>query len=88
VDKKPSGTWAPLPTDTASKSWKQASADKDLSSPINYDPKRSFSLGDVIIHKKYGIGIVMGVKKESNTLIVVFKQHTKKLVHKKLSTLE
>jgi hypothetical protein len=75
--KKPSGTWAPLPP-PKNQAWENASAGRNLDNPRPYSPKEIFVLGDVIEHKSFGIGIVMGFK-EGNKIIVVFKDTTRKL---------
>jgi hypothetical protein len=75
--KKPSGTWAPLPP-PKNQAWEIASAGKNLDNPRPYSPRETFVLGDVIEHKSFGVGIVMGFK-EGNKIIVVFKDTTRKL---------
>ncbi len=78
--KKPSGTWAPSPPKRPASAWLEATAGKDLGSPIAYDPKSTFDLGQVIIHARFGTGVVMGVK-QGGKIIVVFEEYTKVLVH-------
>lgn len=78
--KKSSGTWAPPPPPAPAKAWQEATAGKDLSNPTAYHPKTTFELGQVIIHGKFGIGVVMG-EKEGGKIIVVFENDTKVLVH-------
>jgi hypothetical protein len=75
TNKKPSGTWAPLPP-PRNQAWEEASEGKDLRNPLPYHPKRTFSLGDVIHHEKFGVGIVMGFK-EGKKMIVVFRDTTR-----------
>lgn len=79
MDRKPSGTWAPMPP-PKNQAWEEASRDKDLSNPIPYSPKTIFQVGDVLTHPKFGIGIVMG-QKEGGKIIVIFQQSTNRLVH-------
>jgi hypothetical protein len=76
--RRTSGTWAPPPP-PSNKAWKEASRDRDLSSPIPYDPAETYSHGQVIVHAGFGIGVVMGVK-QPNKIIVVFKDTTRKLL--------
>jgi hypothetical protein len=78
MERKPSGTWAPMPP-PKNQAWEEAIAGKDLDSPVAYDPARGFSLGQVIRHDKFGIGVVMGVK-IGNKIIVVFEDRTRILV--------
>ncbi|GAG43550.1 unnamed protein product, partial [marine sediment metagenome] len=78
--KKSSGTWAPPPPKRPAAAWQEATAGKDISNPIAYHPKTTFELGQVIIHGKFGVGVVMGVK-EGAKIIVVFEDDTKVLVH-------
>lgn len=73
--KKPSGTWAPLPP-PKNQAWEDASAGKDLDNPRTYSPRETFVLGEVIEHKSFGTGIVMG-SKEGNKIIVVFRDTTR-----------
>jgi hypothetical protein len=58
--------------------WEEASRGKDLSNPTAYHPKRPYQLGQVIEHKKFGIGIVMGIKQKTK-IIVIFETQTKVL---------
>jgi hypothetical protein len=78
TNKKPSGTWAPLPP-PKNQAWENASAGKNLDNPRPYHPKEAFALGDVIEHKSFGTGIVMGFK-AGQKMIVVFKDTTRILV--------
>lgn len=78
-DRKPSGTWAPLPP-PRNQAWENTSKGKDLSNPAPYSPKDTYAIGDVLLHKDFGVGIVMGIK-EGGKLIVVFETCTRKLVH-------
>ena len=73
--KKPSGTWAPLPP-PKNQAWEDASAGKDLDNPRPYSPRETFVLNEVIGHKSFGVGIVMGFK-EGNKIIVVFRDTTR-----------
>ena len=77
---KSSGTWAPTPSKRPDKAWLEAKAGKDLSKPVAYHPKTTFETGSVIIHGKFGIGIVMGAK-EGSKIIVTFEDDTRVLVH-------
>ena len=76
--KKPSGTWAPLPP-PRNQAWDNASAGKDLGSPLPYNPQETFALGEVIEHQSFGVGIVMGFK-EGRKMIVVFRDTTRILI--------
>ena len=76
--KKPSGTWAPLPP-PKNQAWENASAGKYLENPRSYSPKETFVLNDVIEHKQFGVGIVMGFK-EGRKIIVVFRDTTRILI--------
>jgi hypothetical protein len=78
-DRKPSGTWAPLPP-PRQPAWENAVRDKDLSNPTPYTPKGTFAIGEIIQHKKFGVGVVMGVK-EGGKIIVVFETATRILAH-------
>ena len=78
MDRKPSGTWAPLPP-PKNQAWEEAIEGKSLDSPLPYHPGRRFSLGDVILHEKFGTGVVMGAK-PGNKIIVVFEDRTRILV--------
>ena len=75
TNRKPSGTWAPLPP-PKNQAWEDAAAGRDLDNPRPYSPKETFVLGDVIEHKKFGTGIVMGFK-EGRKIIVVFSDTTR-----------
>lgn len=77
------GTWAPAADKQPAKSWIEASAGKDLANPIAYHPKTTFELEQVILHGKFGIGVVMGIKDEGRIkkIIVVFEDDTRVLVH-------
>ena len=77
MDRKPTGTWAPLPP-PRNQAWEEASRGKDLSNPTAYAPRQNHTLGQVIEHKKFGIGVVMGLK--HNKIIVVFKDRTRRLL--------
>ena len=70
----------PPPPPAPAKAWQEATAGKDLGNPIAYHPKTTFELGQVIIHGKFGVGVVMG-EKEGGKIIVVFENDTKVLVH-------
>jgi len=59
--------------------WENASAGKNLENPRPYSPKETFVLGDVIEHKNFGTGIVMGFK-EGGKIIVVFRDTTRILI--------
>jgi hypothetical protein len=78
--KKSSGTWAPAPPKKPANAWLEASAGKDLSNPTAYHPKTTFELGQVILHGKFGVGVVMGVKPDGK-IIVVFPDDTRIFVH-------
>lgn len=60
--------------------WDNITSGLDLSKPIPYDPKFQFSKGQVIIHGKFGVGVVMEVK-EGGKILVVFRDETRVLVH-------
>ena len=76
--RKTSGTWAPLPP-PKNQAWENASLGKDLDNPRLYHPKETFTLGEVIGHKSFGVGIVMGFK-EGKKMIVVFRDTTRILI--------
>ena len=76
--KKTSGTWAPLPP-PRNQAWDEAAQGKDLDNPRPYHPKDTFALSDVIEHKSFGVGIVMGLK-EGKKMIVVFRDTTRILI--------
>ncbi len=80
VEKQTTGTWAPTPGPKASKAWYEATSGKDLSNPVAYHPKNTYEVGDVLMHGKFGTGIVMGTK-EGGKIIVVFEDGTRILVH-------
>ncbi|RME25788.1 MAG: hypothetical protein D6806_07295 [Deltaproteobacteria bacterium] len=75
-ERKPSGTWAPMPP-PRNKAWEEAARDVDLSSAVPYRPQERYEVGQVIEHPKYGIGIVRGVK--GNLAYVVFHDTIRKL---------
>ena len=79
MDRKPSGTWAPMPG-PRNPAWEEATRGKDLRHPIPYDPHRAFSVGEVIAHHKFGIGVVVGLR-EGKKIHVVFKSRYRLLVH-------
>ena len=78
-DRKPSGTWAPLPA-PRHRAWEEASRGKNLDVATPYDPAASYTLGEVIMHPRFGPGIVQGVK-ESGKIYVVFEDDTRVLAH-------
>jgi hypothetical protein len=78
--RKASGTWAPAPAKRPEKAWLNASTGKNLSNPIAYHPKSTFEVDQVIMHGKFGTGIVMGVKNDGK-IIVTFHDSTRVLVH-------
>jgi hypothetical protein len=78
--KKPSGTWAPTPKPSPQKAWQQASQGKDLGNPLPYSPRQTYLNGQVILHGKFGTGIVMG-EREGGKILVVFEDDTRVLVH-------
>ncbi|MBN2497920.1 MAG: hypothetical protein JXR96_25220 [Deltaproteobacteria bacterium] len=78
--RKRSATWAEAPEPRPHKAWQEAVRDKNLSNPIPYSPKSTFETGQVLMHGKFGTGIVMGVK-PGGKIIVVFEDDTRLLVH-------
>ncbi len=58
--------------------WDDITSGLDLSKPIPYHPKVEFSKGQVLIHGKFGIGVVMEVK-EGGKILVVFRDETRVL---------
>ena len=60
--------------------WDDITRGVDLSNPFPYHPKAEFSKGQVILHGKFGIGLVMEVK-EAGKILVVFRDETRVLVH-------
>mgnify|MGYP006278310221 CR=1 FL=1 len=78
--RKASGTWAPAPPKRAPKIWQEAIAGKDLSNPVPYHPKSTYTVGQVLMHGRFGTGVVMGVK-EGGKIVVVFEDDMRVLVH-------
>jgi hypothetical protein len=62
------------------RAWQQASQDKNLSNPRAYSPKETFLADQVIIHGKFGIGVVQEVR-PGGKISVVFEDDTRLLVH-------
>jgi hypothetical protein len=60
--------------------WDDITGGLDLSKPIPYHPAVEFSKGQVIVHGKFGIGVVMEVK-EGGKILVVFRDETRVLVN-------
>jgi hypothetical protein len=60
--------------------WDEITNGLDLSKPIPYHPNVQFEKGQVIIHGKFGVGVVMEVK-EGGKILVVFRDETRVLVH-------
>lgn len=77
---KASGTWAETPKARPPKAWQEAVAGKDLSRSDPYSPQATFEAGQVIMHGKFGLGIVMGTK-PGGKIIVVFEDDTRLFVH-------
>ncbi len=77
---KGAGTWAPPAPKRPEKAWLEATAGKDLRNPIAYHPRTTFAIGQVLIHGKFGIGVVMGMK-EGDKILVTFQDDTRTLVH-------
>lgn len=76
-ERKPSGTWAPLPP-PRNRAWEEASRGKDLAHPAPYAPSATYRVGEVILHPRFGTGIVQGVK-EGGKIYVVFEDDTRVL---------
>ncbi len=72
-------TKSPRPSRPA-QDWEHAKAGKSLSQPIAYNPQRSFAAEEVVLHGKFGIGIVSEVK-PGGKMMVVFEDATRVLVH-------
>jgi hypothetical protein len=77
---KGAGTWAPPPPRRPERAWQEATAGKDLGRPVAYHPKTTFEVGAVLIHGKFGLGVVVGLK-EGDKILVTFQDDTRTLVH-------
>jgi hypothetical protein len=64
----------------AEKAWQEASRDKDVANPVPYHPSRTFEEGQVILHGKFGIGVITEVK-TGGKIQVVFPDATRVLIH-------
>ena len=77
---KRSGTWAESPKARPHSAWAEATAGKNLSRSVPYSPQSTFEVGQVLLHGKFGLGVVMG-SKAGGKIIVVFEDDTRLLIH-------
>jgi len=64
----------------AARLFQDAARDKDMSKPTAYNPSTTFELDQVIIHGKFGVGIVTEVKPRGR-ITVSFEDAVRVLVH-------
>ena len=60
--------------------WQETTRNKDLSNPLAYHPGQIHAAGQVILHGKFGTGVVVEVKPRDK-IVVVFADATRILVH-------
>lgn len=60
--------------------WQKALKDKDIENPRAYNPKETYLAGQVILHAKFGIGVVLEVR-QGGKITVIFEDDTRTLVH-------
>jgi hypothetical protein len=80
TSKRTSGSSGSKKLPAAAKLFQNAARDKDMSNPTAYNPSTTFELDQVIIHGKFGVGIVTEVKPRGR-ITVTFEDAVRVLIH-------
>jgi hypothetical protein len=78
--RKSSGTSKKSESPPPARAWQQAIKDKNLENPRAYNPEETYLADQVILHAKFGIGVVLEVRR-GGKITVIFEDDTRTLVH-------